>query len=221
MKEAKVTIIVPTYNETFNIERFEEDISRLKGSFDIIFTDGFSKDGSYEQIRYPKIQEARGRGAQLNTGAALAKTEYLWFVHVDSIPHPDSIEAIENSNADVGCFTLKFDKRTPLMKFEQWCSNIRVPMRNIAFGDQGIFMKRELFEEIGGYKDIPIMEDYQLSIDIKNIGLKFKQLKLPIRVSARKFRDEGIIKMIIKMQYLQHLYRKGEDIEKIREIYYD
>ncbi len=220
MKEKKITIIVPTYNEINNIEKFEDSFSNLKGNFDIIFSDGFSKDGTFEKISYPKIQQAKGRGAQLNAGASLAKTQYLWFVHIDSIPHPDSIKAIENSNVDLGCFTIKFDKQTPLMKFEQWCSNIRVPMRNIAFGDQGIFIKRDLFEKIGGYRDIPIMEDYQLSIDMKNLGIKFKQLKLPIKASARKFRNEGIIKMIGKMQYLQHLYRKGEDIEKIRELYY-
>ena len=91
--------------------------------------------------------------------------------------------------------------------------------RNIAFGDQGIFIKRELFEKIGGYKSIPIMEDYQLSMDIKKLGKKIHLLKLPIITSARRFEKNGIFKTIINMQKLQYRDRCGYDINKIYSDY--
>ena len=216
----RVTIVVPTFNEEILIPRFERQLASLEGKFNVIFTDGFSKDQTFNLITYPKIQEARGRGAQLNAGAKYANTEYIWFLHIDTKIHPESIRAIEDSGAEVGCFTIRFDSKGPVMKVEEWCSIARVTIRNVAFGDQGIFIKKDLFDQIGGYKEIPIMEDYQLSLDIKEMGLKFKQLKLPIGVSARKFRKEGPINTIIRMQYLQHLYRQGEDIEKIKKLYY-
>lgn len=213
------TIIIPTYNEIKNIGPIQDQIRGLKGDFQVIFSDGFSTDGTYEKITYPKIQKTRYRAMQMNRAAELASTEYLWFVHADSKLHKNSILAIEESGLDAGCFKIKFGSTNPLMVFEQWCSNIRVPLRNIAFGDQGIFIKRDIFENLGGYKEIPLMEDYQLSIDLKNRGIKFGQLDLPIYSSPIRFEKNGIIRNIIKMQLLQRSYRKGENIWEIAEKY--
>mgnify|MGYP001759483894 FL=1 len=82
-----MTIILPTYNEEENISKIENQLRKLEGDFDVIFSDGFSTDKTYELITYPKIQEAKYRAFQMNAAAKYAKTEYLWFVHVDSILH--------------------------------------------------------------------------------------------------------------------------------------
>lgn len=216
---ARVTIILPTYNEIKRIGEIQNQIRNLRGDYELIFTDGFSQDGTYEAIDFPKIQETKYRAMQMNAGAKYAKTEYLWFVHADSKLHPDSIKAIEESGLDVGCFRIRFGSNHPLMLIEQWFSNLRVSLRKIAFGDQGIFIKRELFEEIGGYKEIPLMEDYQLSIDLKARGIYPKLVNLPIWSSPIRFKKNGIIRNIIKMQYLQSQYRKGADIWEIAEKY--
>ena len=214
-----VTIIVPTYNEEKNILKFQSMIDNLVGDFEVIFSDGYSTDNTYNIIRYPKIQQTRYRANQMNIAAKYAKGEYLWFLHVDSIVDNNSINEIENIKEDVGCFTLKFDSDKWQMKMVAFNSNLRVKCRNIAFGDQGIFIKRELFEKIGGYKSIPIMEDYQLSMDIKKLGKKIHLSKLPIITSARRFEKNGIFKTIINMQKLQYRYRCGYDINKIYSDY--
>lgn len=219
MEKPKVTLVIPTYNEEKNIDRLQDNLKILKGNFNVIFSDGFSKDKTFEKIYYPKIKKTKYRSRQMNAGADLVKTDYIWFVHADSILDEDSVLAIEDSGFEAGCFKVRFGSPKVLMKMEEFFSNIRVPMRNLAFGDQGIFIKRELFEEIGGYKDMPIMEDYQLSLDLSKRGIKFGQLYLPIYTSPVRFEENGIIRNIIKMQVLQKRFRDGEDIWKIHEDY--
>ncbi len=215
----RVTIIIPTYNEAKNIQSIEGELNKLKGDFDVIFSDGFSTDGTFDMINYPKIQETKLRGPQMNAASRYATTEYLWFVHADSKLDPNSVIAIENSGYDAGCFRIKFDSNKLALKIGGFFSTAhRVLFRKIAFGDQGIFIKRELFNELGDYKDIPIMEDYQLSMDLKAIKKPIRLINLPIITSARRF-DEGAVKTLWKMQKLQQRHRRGENIKQIHKEY--
>ncbi|MDY2986178.1 MAG: TIGR04283 family arsenosugar biosynthesis glycosyltransferase [Peptoniphilus sp.] len=214
-----ISIIIPTYNESLKIEEFQKQLETLKGDFEVIFSDGFSTDNTYEKIYFPKIQESKYRSNQMNSAVKYSKGDYLWFLHADSKIHADSILAIENSNSDVGCFTLAFDSPKWQMSMIAFNSSLRVKFRNIAFGDQGIFIRRDLFKKIGGYAPIPLMEDYQLSIDLKKLGKKFYLSPLPITTSARRFEDNGIWKTVLKMQLLQYKYRKSHDIDEIYRRY--
>lgn len=217
---AKVTIIIPTYNESNNIKSIENELKKLEGDFDVIFSDGFSTDDTFEKISYPKIQEAKFRGPQMNAASKYATTDYLWFVHVDSKLHPKSVKAIEECGYDAGCFKIKFDSNNLALKIGGFFSTAhRVKYRKIAFGDQGIFIKRALFEEMGGYQEIPIMEDYQLSRDLKKINKPVQLINLPIITSARRFEEEGAVKTLWKMQKLQQRHRHGGNIKKIHEEY--
>lgn len=213
------TIIVPTYNEEKNVVSFQKQLDNLKGDFEVIFSDAFSQDNTYNNIYYPKIQETKYRANQMNAAVKYAKGDYLWFVHCDSKIDENSILEIEKSNADVGCFSLFFDSFDWKMKMVALNSNLRVKFRNIAFGDQAIFIKKELFESIGGYKSIPIMEDYQLSIDVKKLGKKIYLSNLPIITSARRFEKNGVFKTIVNMQILQYKYRHQYDIAEIYKSY--
>lgn len=214
-----MTIILPTYNEEGNISKIENQLRKLEGDFDVIFSDGFSTDKTYELITYPKIQEAKYRAFQMNAAAKYAKTEYLWFVHVDSILHPKSVLAIEDSGYEIGCFRLKFDKDTFALRLNSFFTTaFRLRLQKLAFGDQGIFIKRDLFESMGGYKEIPLMEDYQLSVDINKMGKKIELIDLPIITSARRF-EKGAFRTYLKMQKLQWKYRHGRDIFEIHKEY--
>lgn len=214
-----ISIIIPTYNESLKIEELQKQLETLKGDFEVIFSDGFSTDNTYEKIYFPKIQESKYRSNQMNSAVKYSKGDYLWFLHADSKIHEDSILEIENSNSDVGCFTLAFDSPKWQMSMVAFNSSLRVKFRNIAFGDQGIFIRRDLFEKIGGYAPIPLMEDYQLSMDLKKLGKKFYLSPLPITTSARRFEENGIWKTVLKMQLLQYKYRKSHDIDEIYRRY--
>ena len=213
-----VTIIIPTYNEENNIKSIENMLSDLNGDFEVIFTDGFSSDHTFDTISYPKIQKARYRSNQMNEAGKLARGDYLFFLHCDSIIGSDCINLIEESKAECGCFTIKFKPSNWKLNFIAYFSNLRVKKRNIAFGDQGIFIKKDLFMKVGGYKSIPLMEDYQLSLDLNKNGIKIKQLDYTIYSSSRRFTNKEFLTGI-KMKKLQRLYREGYDINKISNMY--
>lgn len=205
-----VTIIVPTYNEEENIKKFQNNLSKLEGDFEIIFSDGFSTDRTYDLIKYKKIRQAKYRSNQMNEAVKYAQGDILWFLHADSMVDPLSIKKIEESDLDaVGCFKLKFDKKNLLLKMIEIGSNLRVDIRKIAFGDQGIFIKKSLFERLGGYKPIPLMEDYEFSIMLKENDIAIKRLNTPITTSSRRYMKNGILKTNRMMHKLQKTYRKA------------
>ncbi|MDR0879214.1 MAG: TIGR04283 family arsenosugar biosynthesis glycosyltransferase [Clostridioides sp.] len=167
------------------------------------------------------ISSDRGRAVQMNAGANASSGEILFFLHADSLPPSSAIEDIcrvVSIGYNAGCFKIKFDSDKFLMRCCGFMSNLRVRLRNIAFGDQGIFLKKELFYRLGGYREIPLMEDYQLSMDIKK-NFKIGQTKTVITTSSRRFLDCGVVKTMYKMQKLQGMYRRGVKAEKIADLY--
>lgn len=223
--ENTISIITPVYNEILGIEKLMENLDKFKDRAEIIFIDGGSTDGtdliiknSYN-IYYSK---KKGRGYQMNYGASLAKGDILLFLHGDNLLPENALEEIDKmiyKNYKVGAFKLKFLSNHILMKICGFMSNMRIKYRNIAFGDQGIFITKEYFNYLGGFKELPLMEDYQLSIDIKNDGEKFALVNSKIMTSDRRFRKNGILKTMARMQRLQYMYRKNVDIDLIANLY--
>ncbi|VEJ35848.1 transferase 2, rSAM/selenodomain-associated [Aedoeadaptatus ivorii] len=214
-----ISIVIPVYNELTRIDAFQARLEAFAGEKEILFSDGFSTDGSYEKIRLPKIQKAKGRGAQLKAAAEEVHGEYLWFLHADSIPHPDSPEAIASSGADWGCFRLAFLSNRPMMKVVAFQSDQRVRFRRIVFGDQGMFIKRSLYTAIGGFRPIPLMEDYDISMRLKAAGHKPHLLSQKIHTDARMFERNGIWPTIFLMQKLQRAFRRGASAKELNRIY--
>lgn len=218
MIKTMVTIIIPTYNEAKNIKKIEKVLQNINGDFEVIFSDGFSTDGTFELINYPKIQESKHRSNQMNAAVNYANGDYLFFLHCDSIIGSECVNIIENIKLDCGAFKISFFPNNWKMRLIAYFSNLRLKNRRIAFGDQGIFIKKDIFMKIGGYKAIPIMEDYQLSLDLKEMGYEIKQVDYNIKSSARKFQKHAFL-TAYRMKKLQRLYRKGYSINKISEIY--
>lgn len=220
-----VSIIIPTLNEENNIKNLLNNLKSLKGDFEVIFSDGGSSDKTIEIIKncgnYKIIELGRGRAKQLNNGVKESNNDILFFLHADSIIEENVLIKIEdfikNGNKS-GCLKIKFDSKKILMNIFAILSNLRVKYRNIAFGDQGIFIEKKLFEDIGMFEDIPLMEDYQLSIKLKNI-CRIKYIDSYIISSSRRFEKNGIIKTALLMQKLQYMFRKGISIDKIANIY--
>ncbi|KXB65567.1 TIGR04283 family arsenosugar biosynthesis glycosyltransferase [Aedoeadaptatus coxii] len=206
-----ISIIIPCYNEIKNIDRLQKALDALEGEREILFTDGGSTDGSFERIRYPKIQKAKGRGAQMDLAVEQTKGDVLWFLHGDTFPEKTALRSIEESRAEWGCFKLRFRSKKAMMRIVAFNSDNRVRFRHIAFGDQGIFIRRALYDDIGGFRHIPLMEDYDLSIRLKEKGYKPALLKNTLFTDARRFEENGIWHTIFHMQRLQRAFRKGVD----------
>lgn len=220
-----ISIIIPTLNEEENIRKLLNNLKNLRGDFEVIFSDGGSLDKTLDIIKdfgnYKIINSDRGRAKQLNNGAKESNNEILFFLHADSVIEKNVLIKIEDfikNGNKVGCLKIKFDSKKILMNIFAVLSNLRVKYRNIAFGDQGIFIEKKFFEDIGMFEDIPLMEDYKLSIKLKSI-CRIKYIDSYIISSSRRFEKNGIIKTALLMQKLQYMFRKGISIDKIANIY--
>ena len=223
MKQETVSIIIPVYQEAERIDGLLEQLDRLPGRWEAIFADGGSTDDTAERIRgrYPVIHAPRGRARQMNAAAAQAGGDVLLFLHADSILPRDlcrQIREVRSRGYSFGCFRLRFESRHPVMKLGGFFSNLRVKFFGIAFGDQGIFLTRELFDEIGGFPDLPLMEDYQLSLSLRGRA-PLGQAGGYLTTSARRFESGGMFRTMWAMKRLQRRFRRGDPIEEIARAY--
>ena len=219
----KISIITPIYNESAAIGPFLRELEKLSGDFEVIFADGGSTDDTLSRIpdRWRVIPCGKGRALQMNTAARAAAGEYLWFVHCDSRLPRDALEQIAASGAGFGCFRIGFDYDGPFMGCNTFMSNRRAVMDRIAFGDQGIWIRRQLFADQGGFPEMPIMEDYEFSRRMKKRGIRLKVLPGRIITSGRRYRTGHPLQTMAGMIWLRHLYRRGVDIHEIARRYRD
>lgn len=221
----RVSVIIPVYNEEKTVPALLSTLEAIKNKAEIIFVDGGSTDRTPELIpdEYTLIKAPKGRAKQMNSGAKASSGDALFFLHCDSEVPGDAVEQIERVLRDhrAGCFGIAFRSRNIWMKCCRIISNRRAKDRGVMFGDQGIFMERELFFEIGGFPELPIMEDYQLSLTLKEKGVKPGMAGKRIYTSDRRFAEGGRLQVMWKMKRLRAMYRRGVDAETIAELYGD
>lgn len=219
-----ISIIIPVLNEEKNIERFLSIVKTINGEKEIIVVDGGSTDGTVEiASRFSTVVSSKkGRANQMNEGAKHARGNILWFLHADSIIDKDSITYIEQSigkgNIGGGFSLYFYDYNTLFMKYISKTSNIRASRLGIYFGDQAIFVRKDLFEKLGGYPNIELMEDLEFSLKLRKAG-NMELLKCPIGTSARRFKGKGQIKTHLLMHKLRILYFLGVSPKKLNKMY--
>lgn len=223
----KISIIIPTYNEESTIERLMETLEPLNERCEILFVDGGSTDGTLALLkdRYPVIQSPKGRAKQMNKGAEESSGDVLFFLHCDSEVPATALEEIETvmKKYRAGCFGIAFHSKHFFMWTCRVISNHRIKDRKVMFGDQGIFIDRELFFEAGMFPNLPIMEDYQFSLTLKEMDVKLGIAKHRIYTSDRRFPKKTIpkLKVMWKMNRLRKMYRDGVPIDRISKMYRD
>ena len=222
LRQSKISIIIPCYKEGDTLSRMEEQLRPYKKQAEILFADGGENhfSGEYKVVPCPK-----GRAKQMNTAAREACGDVLFFLHCDSILPDDFLEEIREAlrKTPVACFGIRFSPPTPLMMICSFISNHRVYDRKVMFGDQGIFLGRELFFQMGGFPDLPLMEDYQFSLNLKSRGIPMGLCKKRLITSERRFSGSFFHKLSImwKMNRLRARYRKGEEINALAKEYKD
>ena len=222
LRQSKISIIIPCYKESDTLSKMEEQLRPYKKQAEVLFADGGENhfSGEYKVVPCPK-----GRAKQMNTAAKEASGDILFFLHCDSILPKGFLEEIREAlrKTPVACFGIRFKPSSPLMTICSFISNHRVYDRKVMFGDQGIFLGRELFFQMGGFPDIPLMEDYQFSLNLKSRGIPMVLCKKRLITSERRFSGSFFHKLSImwKMNRLRARYRKGEDIDVLAKEYKD
>ena len=221
----KTALIIPIYNESKTIGKMLSQLEALPGDWEICFADGGSRDDTLAQIgsRYPVLRCPKGRANQMNFAAGQAESDVLWFVHCDSVLPKDAhaqITAAVERGAKWGCFHIGFDYNGHFMDFNTYFSNRRAK-KGIAFGDQGIWVKKPVFESIGGFPELPIMEDYEFSRRMQTAKKPICQLPGRIITSGRRYEKKLPLLTMWQMFYLRCLYRRGVDIQEIARRYRD
>lgn len=227
LRTSKISIIVPVYNEETTIEALLSQLRSIKDKCEILIVDGGSTDRTLEYIDadFKVLHSEKGRAKQMNLGAKESTGDILFFLHCDSELPPRPLEQIRYVMRDYrwGCFGVAFHSRNFFMFTCRVISNHRIRDRKVVFGDQGIFIDRDLFFEIGMYPEIPLMEDYQLSLTLKERGEKIGIAGKRIYTSTRRFPEGTIPKLreMWKMNRLRKKYRDGVAIEEIAKMYGD
>ncbi|HXA85793.1 MAG TPA: glycosyltransferase family 2 protein [Candidatus Dormibacteraeota bacterium] len=224
---------------------------------EIIVSDGGSTDGTADWVRAQPdlilVNSARGKGPQLNAGAARATGDVLLFLHADSTLSQAGLDAMHSALSNSGpsgpsffapkssasqllgsqnpgsqlariaggAFYLRFAESRPRsLGFVAWGINLRARLRGSATGDQGIFVRRDVFQSIGGAPDWPLFEDVELVRRIKQAG-KFVVLKTPLTVSGRRYIEHGVFRTALLIYGLRCAYWLGVPPHRLKNWFRD
>ena len=209
-----LSIIIPALNEAHSIGVTLDAVSRLSGRVELIVVDGGSDDETCEIARaygVKVISSERGRGLQMHRGAAVARGDVFWFLHADTIVPEDSLdlihEALRDEHVVAGNFDVRFDGRLAAARFMTWLYP-QLRRLGLCYGDSAIFVRREAYEQVGGFKSFPIFEDLDLLRELKRLG-GIVHVPATVVTSSRRFEGRRFAFMFAKWMVMQALFWLG------------
>jgi rSAM/selenodomain-associated transferase 2 len=223
----QLSIIVPTLNEGGTLESCLRDLMPLRDrGHEVVVVDGQSVDGTADlagrQADKVLVSEP-GRAFQMNAGARAAGGEALLFLHADTRLPPAAdrlvLEALERRGAQWGRFDLRLSGEHWMFPIISWAMNVRSRHTGIATGDQAIFVRRKVFDAVGGFPPQPLMEDISLSRRLKRHGWP-ACLRPPVLTSSRRWEREGVLRTVILMWRLRAAYALGASPQDLVRRYY-
>ena len=222
----RISVIIPALNEEKNIAATLAELQRLKPD-EMIVVDGGSSDRTREICQRFSVEfypSRPGRARQMNFGAQRASGDVLLFLHADTrLPlsaFNDIRAALQYQKVLGGRFDLQLDDPRPMLKLIGFMISLRSRFSKVGTGDQAIFVRREIFAELGGYPDIPLMEDVAFSRALKRRGA-VACLRSRVVTSARRWEVDGIWRTIFKMWTLKSLYLLGISPVRLKRYYGD
>ena len=219
-----ISVIIPTLSEELALEKSLISARSSKDA-EIIVSDGGSLDGTLamaQRLADKAISSPAGRGLQMNRGAAGAAGDILLFLHADTILSAGWYERIREALRDDrvagGAFSFSLSRRSPHFTLISLMVNLRSRLLKLPYGDQALFIRRTVFEELGGFREIPIMEDLELVKGMRRAG-RIAILKQPVITSSRRWEKEGWLWTTARNLSILFLYRLGASPERLYRFY--
>jgi rSAM/selenodomain-associated transferase 2 len=203
--EKQISIIIPVFNEPL-ISQFIDTLKKTisQDIYEIIVVDIDTKD-SIKYIKQKdviKVISKKGRANQMNEGIKYSTANILLFLHADTLLPSNAIEEIivilKDTRIVAGAFDLSFDSNKYILKIISTIASWRSRLTRIPYGDQAIFIRKDIFNEVYGYKDIPLMEDVDLMIKLKQKNYKIHISNKKVITSARKWNNKGVFYTTIR-----------------------
>jgi rSAM/selenodomain-associated transferase 2 len=221
-----ISIVIPVFNEASINKTLKEIRKQTFTDYEIIVVDGKKNGNTIKEItntNCTKLISKPGRAIQMNIGAQKAVGDILLFLHADSSLPKNGllmIDQIINSGINVGAFDIFFDSKNYFLReIISRTSSFRGRITRFPYGDQGQFFRKELFFEIGGYKDIPIMEDIEIMQRLKQMKERIFIIPHKMKTSTRRWEEEGILFVMLRNPILSALYFLGVPAEKLSIFY--
>lgn len=222
-----LSIVVPTLNEADHMNSLPMALTALRrAGAEVILADGGSGDGTPDLVDSATrvLRAPSGRARQMNAGAAVAQGEWLLFLHADT-RLPAAVEEMlpelmASGEADWGFFPVQLTGGAPLLRWVEKGINWRSRWSRIATGDQAIFIRKSRFEALGGFADIPLMEDIELCKRLKQGGTRPIIFGQPVTTSSRRWEEKGILRTIVSMWALRAAYACGAPPGWLVKFYY-
>jgi rSAM/selenodomain-associated transferase 2 len=217
----RLSVIIPALNEDANIALAVERANAL-APLEVLIADGGSSDQTLRiarELPCRVINAPRGRARQQNSAAEQATGDVLLFLHADSWLAPEGASQIEQTlqrspKVPGGVFWHRFDSSRFGFRLIELGDALRVCCTRIGFGDQGIFLRRSVFEQLGGFPDVPLMEDVLLMRRLRDIG-RIAFLPGPVHTSARRHEKHGLIRQTLRNWSLQSAERLGVSTSRL------
>jgi rSAM/selenodomain-associated transferase 2 len=210
-----VSVIIPTLNEAATIGTCLGALG-AQDTDEVILVDADSTDGTSGLAAgrcTQVLRSPRGRGIQMNRGAAVATGDILLFLHADCRPQPGALAALRafvrrNPRIPGGCLRMRIDGPSWLYRCIDAAAHIRAGVLGLPYGDQALFVTRRAFERAGGFPETPLMEDVQIALRLRRLG---RLALLPVRldVSDRRWRAQGILRQTLRNWILTALAALG------------
>jgi rSAM/selenodomain-associated transferase 2 len=220
----RLAVVIPALDEESMLPVTLARLAEVAPEAEVVVADGGSRDGTlrlaaaFPRVRF--LRAPRGRGPQMNAGAAESRGDPLLFLHADTLPPANLCalvdEALARPRTAAGSFCLRLEPSNPLLAFYSLCSRIPHPL--FTYGDQGLFLCRSTFEAVGGFAPLPLFEDVEIQDRLRRHG-RFVKLPVPVVSSARRFRARGILRQQLANLLLVVAYRAGGDPRRLARRY--
>lgn len=224
MNRPEISLVIPVLNEEELIEAALQRLQHWRPMAEIILVDGGSEDETVLRSRAlcdRVVQAQRGRARQMNAGAAAARGRYLFFLHCDTVLSidPRHLASILTEAPCWGYFRVRLSGSTWPLRAVAFFMNLRSWLSRIATGDQVLFVRWALFEKVGGYADIPLMEDIELCGRLRRLAAP-RRIRQAVITSSRRWEKNGVLRTIITMWRLRLAWWLGANPGRLAERYH-